>query len=69
MSKDTKKFNETWVKKQSELHKTYKYDIETIIVTCVVGSMCLVTIFVMVILPIILTKKYNEEQKKKKLRG
>ena len=39
-------------------------DIETIIVTCVVGFMCLVTIFVMVILPIILTKKYNEEQKK-----
>lgn len=39
-------------------------DIETIIVTCIVGSVCLVTIFVMVILPIILTKKYNEEQKK-----
>ena len=41
MSKDTKKFNETWVKKQSELHKTYKYDIGTIIVCALLIVFCM----------------------------
>lgn len=40
-------------------------DIETIVIYCFVGFMCLITIFVMVILPIVLTKKYNKDQKKK----
>lgn len=39
-------------------------DIETIIINLFVGFMCLLTIFVMVILPIILTKQYYKEQKK-----
>lgn len=39
-------------------------DIETIIIYLFVGFMCLLTIFVMVILPIILTKQYYKEQKK-----
>lgn len=42
MSKDTKKFNETWVKKQSELHKTYKYDIGTIIVCALLIVFCMI---------------------------
>ena len=38
-------------------------DVKTIIIYLFVGFMCLLVIFVMVILPIILTKQYYKEQK------